>query len=258
MHRKWLFIIGVLLIVLPLGIQWWDKKNQENVVLTHWEQVETLQEYDIQNCMEEAKEYNRRLFQKLELQEVKYENVLNLSNDGIMGSIEIPKISLNLPIYHGTSEEVLSKGIGHLKESSFPVGGENVHSILTGHRGLPSAQLFTRLDELEQEDIFFVRVYNEVLTYRVKDIKVIEPEDIEVLEIQEGKDMVSLITCTPYGLNTHRLVVTGEREMEENIKISEEAVVSYVSKRDFLILLLPCVFLSIAVVKTFREKGGSR
>ena len=165
-----------------------------------------------------------------------------------MGSIEIPSININLPIYHGTSDEVLSAGVGHLNESSLPVGGINTRSVLTGHRGLPNSKLFTRLDELEIGDLFFIRVLNETLAYKVSDIEVIEPEDVSGLEIEAGKDLVSLITCTPYGLNTHRLVVTGERT-EYEPAIYENIESKNMSIREYVFLAIPFVFLTIVAVR---------
>lgn len=173
-----------------------------------------------------------------------------------MGSIEIPSININLPIYHGTSDEVLSAGVGHLNGSSLPIGGVNIKSILTAHRGLPSSKLFTRLDELVEGDLFFIRVLNETLAYKVNDIQVIDPEDVAGLEIEEGKDLVSLITCTPYGLNTHRLVVTGERT-EYEPAIYENIESKNMSIREYVFLAIPFVFLTIIVgrrIKSAKKK----
>ena len=140
-----------------------------------------------------------------------YKEVLNLSEDGIMGYIQIPKISVDLPIYHGTSEEVLEKGVGHIQNTSVPIGGNSTHSVLTGHTGLPNAELFTRLDELVVGDIFYIHVLNEILTYKVYEIKVVLPDNIDELRITSGEDLVTLVTCTPYGVNSHRLLVKAKR-----------------------------------------------
>lgn len=134
--------------------------------------------------------------------------------DEMIAVLEIPKIELKLPIYHGTEEETLAKGVGHISESDLPVGGESTHSLLAGHRGLPNAQLFTRLNELEVGDVFVIHLYGLEHTYEVCEISVIKPEDTDVLAVQEGRELISLITCTPYGINTHRLIVTGERKEE--------------------------------------------
>ena len=146
-----------------------------------------------------------------ELSDESYQELLNLSENGIMGTLQIPKINVNLPIYHGTDEEVLKNGIGHLQGSGLPVGGANTHCVLTGHRGLPNSKLFTRLDELENGDLFFIDVCGTKMAYQVKNLQIIKPEEVDCLNIEAEKDLVSLVTCTPYGINTHRLVVTGER-----------------------------------------------
>ncbi len=269
MSRKLIFLVGFLLLAVPLLLQVWESRHQENIVSTYWEEIEDLQDSELENSLQEARKYNENLYEmtqtlsdELELEESleqEYQNMLHLSGTGIMGTIEIPKISVRLPIYHGTSDDVLTKGIGHLKSSSLPVGGENVHSVLTGHRGLPGAQLFTRLDEMEKEDIFYVKVYDEILVYRVINIQVVKPENVEVLEIQEGKDLVSLITCTPYGLNTHRLVVTGERiEIQEEV-IEEmekaEANKTLFSARDLLVMGILVLFLAAAIWKWILGQG---
>lgn len=140
-----------------------------------------------------------------------YNSVLNINGDGMMGYIEIPSISVKLPIYHSTTEEVLQKGVGHIESTALPIGGAGTHSVLTGHTGLPSAELFTRLTELDEGDIFYIHVLNETLAYKVCDINVVLPDELENLVAEEGKDYVTLVTCTPYGVNSHRLLVKGER-----------------------------------------------
>ena len=140
-----------------------------------------------------------------------YLDVLNLSGDGVMGYIEIPRISVRLPIFHGSDDEVLQKGAGHIEQTFLPVGGEGSHAVITGHRGLPSAELFTRLDELEQGDLFYIHVLDEVLAYEVDQITVVLPTELENIRAVEGEDLVTLVTCTPYAVNTHRLLVRGRR-----------------------------------------------
>lgn len=140
-----------------------------------------------------------------------YTEVLNLAGDGIMGSIEIPKISVTLPIYHGTGEDVLAHGVGHIEQTALPVGGEGTNAVLTGHRGLPSAELFSRLDELDVGDEFYVHVLDQILAYRVDRITTVLPDELSEVRAVSGKDWVTLVTCTPYGVNTHRLIVRGER-----------------------------------------------
>lgn len=156
-----------------------------------------------------------------------YLEILNLDNEGTMGYISIPKIDVKIPIYHGTSAETLQKGVGHLEGSSFPVGGDTTHAILSAHRGLPSARLFTDLDQLENGDMFYIHVLDQVLAYEVDQVLVIEPSETEALQLQEGEDYVTLVTCTPYGVNTHRLLVRGARveyqeEVQENTEVEKK------------------------------------
>ena len=173
-----------------------------------------------------AQEYNRELLElgggigTKQTQEVQqgYETILDLDGSGIMGYLEIPSILVSLPIYHGTSDEVLARGVGHLEGSSLPIGGTGTHAILSGHRGLPSAELFTNLDELAQGDVFYVNCLGERREYVVSKIRIVLPEETRDLRIEEGKDQVTLVTCTPYGVNTHRLLVTGERSGQQEVR----------------------------------------
>ena len=219
-----------------------DVKKQERIVSTYWDEIQVLEDEEVQSCMEQAKEYNAS-----EVKMISYEKQLNLFGNGMMGSLDIPKIRLNLPIYHGTSEEALAKGVGHLKESSLPIGGIGTHSVLTGHRGLPEAQLFTRLDELEKGDLFFLRICNQTLVYQVKTIATIKPEEVEILAVQEERDLVSLITCTPYGLNTHRLVVTGERVEEKELTL-EQIESSNVSRKGIVLIVIIWAILVVIIL----------
>lgn len=178
---------------------------------------------EVNAILDEARQYNIRLaeskveltdpfiFSEAESWDITYESVLSMNSSGLMCFVEIPKIDICLPVYHGTSGEVLEKGAGHLEGSSVPVGGEGTHAVLSAHTGINSAKMFTDLTEMEEGDLFFIHVLDETLAYRVCDIRVILPKETESLVIEEGRDLVSLLTCTPYGVNSHRLVVTGER-----------------------------------------------
>lgn len=263
--KKLSFLLGLILCSYPLVSGIVQQQAQKGTVATYQQMIENSSTASIEDTLTKANEYNEVLFNSLTsvssdkisvLSEESYNEILNIGN-GIMGSIEIPSINVNLPIYHGTSDEVLSVGVGHLNGTSLPIGGINTKSILTAHRGLPSAKLFTRLDELVEGDLFFIRVLNETLAYKVNDIQVIDPEDVAGLEIEEGKDLVSLITCTPYGLNTHRLVVTGERtEYEPAIYESIES--KNMSIREVVFLAIPFVFLTIILgrrIKSARKKA---
>lgn len=211
-----LFGFGLLLILYPTLSNGYNQYHQSQVIDTYVQEVNKLEENSVQEMLERACEYNQSLLTREDRYHMTnqeylwYENCLNV-NGSVMASIEIKKIHVNLPIYHGTSEEVLQQGIGHIEASSLPVGGINTHCVLIGHRGLPKARLFTDLDQLEIKDTFQIHVLNETHVYEIFQIKVVLPEELEDLKIEQGKDIVSLITCTPYGVNTHRLIIQGKR-----------------------------------------------
>ena len=256
------FIAGLVLCSYPLISGLIDNHYQKKAVATYQKAISTSEDVDFEKVKESAYAYNQKLYQANSLImgtegiEEDYDSMLDLTGSGIMGSINIPKINLDLPIYHGTSEEVLSVGIGHVEESSLPVGGENTRSILTGHRGLANAKLFTRLDELEKGDMFFVHILNETLAYQVTEIEVIEPDDVESLKIVPEKDLVTLLTCTPYGINSHRLIVTGERTVYEEKEI-ETIPVEVLGAREFIFAALPVVFAGYGIfilIKTLKKR----
>lgn len=265
--RTILFIAGLLLCAYPLVASVMDQNYQQNVIKTYQDEMNQATDAKVQEAKKEAIRYNEMLWQangiivgNMEqgiLGEESYQEQLNLSGTGMMGTISIPKINVNLPIYHGVEEEVLVNGVGHLPESSLPVGGENTHCILTGHRGLPNAKLFTRLDEMEQGDLFFLTVCGEKLAYEVTKIEIVHPEDVEGLRIQAEKDLVSLITCTPYGLNTKRLVVTGER-IPYTEKQEQEIVPGSMSFRELVFTALPFLYLVVGIGSMIRKKRGKR
>ena len=240
-----------------------QRVRQQNLLSSYEKVEEKIDTETIESELEKAREYNSTLYQTQGvyvgdeaasiLSDESYESLLNLTDSGIMGRIEIPKINVDLPIYHGTEDDVLSKGIGHFKPSSLPVGGKSTRSVLTGHRGLPSSKLFTRLDEMEEGDYFFIEVCNETLAYKVNEIIEIKPEELSQLQIEPDKDLVTLVTCTPYGINTHRLLVTGERvPYKESIK--EEIQPSFPSWREIIFTILPFAFMVFVIVKTILEK----
>lgn len=226
-------LIGTIIFLYPTVSNYLAEKNQVEIIREYEEMVVQIDENQINEEVQKAKTYNENLSGEpvhdpfvagsgYALPE-NYTEVLNISKDGVMAYIEIPKISVYLPIYHGTSNEVLEKGVGHIQTTSVPIGGESTHSVLTGHTGLPSAELFTRLDELGVGDIFYIHVLNEVLTYKIYETKVILPDDIDELQITSGRDLITLVTCTPYGVNTHRLLVKAERtEYEEYVTDEKE------------------------------------
>jgi len=252
--NKLLFLLGTLLLILPFGIKVLESEKQEELISTYNQNVKEQENEELEAGILSARDYNRQLFETGKIDLKRYETELNIFENGMMGSLEVPRISLKLPIYHGTEEEVLARGIGHLRETSLPVGSENAHSVLTGHRGLANAQLFTRLDELRKGDMFSVKINQQTWNYRVIKISTVKPENTELLGIQEGKDLVSLVTCTPYGINTHRLIVTGERVDTSTIS-EQDTEVQVISKQDFFFLIIPVVFLGIVLVRK-KKKGG--
>ena len=212
-----IFLLGLSLLLYPAVSDYWNSKHQTRAIAVYSEEVSGLDKEQYQALWADAAAYNASLRERdnayllTEEQKAAYEQLLNVSGLGIMGYIEIPSIDCSLPIYHGTEESVLQIAIGHLEWSSLPVGGESTHCVLSGHRGLPSAKLFTNLDKLQEGDVFLLRVLDEVLTYEVDQILIVEPQEIAALQITEGEDLCTLVTCTPYGINTHRLLVRGHR-----------------------------------------------
>ncbi len=236
--EKLLLIISIIFIILGVGIflypsisNYLAEKNHIDIIRNYDNLIVKINEEKINEEKEKARIYNENLSgdpvhdpfvigSGYALPE-NYKEVLNVSDDGVMGYVEIPKISVYLPIYHGTSDEVLEKGVGHIQNTSVPIGGNSTHSILTGHTGLPNAELFTRLDELGIGDIFYIHVLGDVLTYKVFETKVILPDKIDELRILNGKDYVTLVTCTPYGVNSHRLLVKAERVEYEEYSVTK-------------------------------------
>ena len=247
---------------IPLLTGWYSQKKTQNVLATYEQIVEQTTGDEIEQLRNQADEYNKKLWaeskgvreQSEPDQMEEYEGLLNAEKiqTGMMCVLEIPSIDLRLPVYHGTSEAVLKEGVGHLMDSSLPIGGENTHCVMTGHRGLASARLFTRLDELKEGDEFFLEVLGEKLAYKVEEINVILPEEVESLEIRPGEDLVSLVTCTPYGINTHRLVITGKRVVYEEKK-EEKIKKKRPSVREMIFTMIPILFLVYVVIERIKE-----
>ncbi len=210
-------LFGVGMIAYPTVSDWWNSFHQSRAVASYAEAVANLDREDYDRIIEQAADYNARLAESGVLwtmnpeQQEEYDSLLNIGGNGIMGYIDIPKIHITLPIYHGTDEAVLQIAIGHLAGTSLPVGGEGTHCVVSGHRGLPSARLFTDLDKMVEGDTWTVNVLDRTLTYEVDQIRVVLPSDLGDLQIEDGKDYCTLVTCTPYGINTHRLLVRGHR-----------------------------------------------
>lgn len=229
-----IFVMGLSLMLYPSFADWWNSFHQSRAVASYVEQVASMDDEQYEQIWNAAWDYNQSLLERpnsfllSDEQKVKYQELLNLGDNGIMGYIEIPEIDVILPVYHGTDEAVLQIAIGHLEWTSLPVGGESSHCVVSGHRGLPSARLFTDLDQMEVGDTFIFRILDEVLTYEVDQIKIVEPHVTEDLLIVEGEDLCTLVTCTPYGINTHRLLVRGHRienaEEAKVVRVTADAV----------------------------------
>lgn len=227
-------IAGFLLLAYPFLSNYLFEKSAGSTVESYQEKTDMMDQKIKEKVLDEARGYNENLLRssiqltdpfktkKINGETVFYDNILNVDRSEIMGYVKIPCISVDLPIYHGTSAEVLERGIGHLAASSFPIGGESTHAVLTGHTGLSSAKLFTDLTEMKKGDLFFIHVLDKKLAYRVDRITVVKPDDTRNLQIIDGEDHVTLLTCTPYGVNDHRLLVRGKRtryhEKEEQTK----------------------------------------
>lgn len=215
-------ILGIGLIAYPSVSDWWNSYHQSRAIMDYQDKVSHIDKRQYQKILARAENYNKQFLEtnikwQLTKEEKKeYNSQLSIDQSGNMGFITIPKINVNLPIFHGTSEDVLQTSIGHLEGTSLPVGGQSTHSVLSGHRGLPSAKLFSDLDKLRVGDRWTVNILDETYTYEVDQIRTVLPKDLSNLQIEEGKDYQTLLTCTPYGINTHRLLVRGHRVANED------------------------------------------
>ena len=251
-----IFLIGLGIFTYPTISDQWNKLHQSHAIASYEKQVEKMSETDFKSAWEEAEAYNETITtntfhgdafsqEEKNLRNTPYWKVLNLGDNGLMGYISVPKIKQKLPIYHGTSDGVLQIAAGHMSGTKLPIGGAGNHSVLAAHRGLPSAQLFTKLDRLKKGDIFTLHVYDQVLTYEVDQIAIVEPEDYGLLQIEEGQDLCTLFTCTPYGINTHRLLVRGHRI--ENRAGSDVRVTSDAAKVSS-VLVAVCIAIPLLII----------
>jgi sortase A len=212
-----LLLAGLSLLLYPTVSDHWNAARQTQAIAKYTEAVEELDQTEIKRLWKEAEEYNESLagddgrYTLSAEEEAEYEELLNVDGDGVMTYIDIPLLNLTLPVYHGTGEESLQVAVGHVPGSSLPVGGKGTHCVLSGHRGLPSAKLFSDINMLKEGDIFRLYTLNQVLTYKVDQIRIVLPDEVEDLEIDPEQDYCTLVTCTPYGVNTHRLLVRGRR-----------------------------------------------
>ncbi len=246
-----ILLVGVGLVLYPTLSEYINSKHQSRAISQYNDATKNLTNDEYEEKIAEAKDYNVRLkntpdsFYKPSLVSG-YEEVLDITGTGIMGYVSIPRIKVELPIYHGVADEVLQFAAGHLEGTSFPVGGEGTHAVLSGHRGLPSARLFTDLDELEVGDTFYISILNQTLTYQVDQIRIVLPYEVEYLQPVPGNDYVTLMTCTPYGVNTHRLLVRGVR-----IENEKEATLGYISNDYHIIdpiIVMPVVATPLLII----------
>ena len=256
------FFVGVSVLLYPTVSDYWNSLHQSQAIATYADSVENMDEQDYEKLWDAAVSYNQKLFQSghglglKDEEKEEYNELLDVSGTGIMSYIEIPKIKCSLPIYHGTDEGVLQIAVGHIEGSSLPVGGLNTHCVLSGHSGLPSAKLFSNLDKLEEGDIFMIRTLDQTLTYEVDQIRIVLPDEVDDLKIEEGKDLCTLVTCTPYGINTHRLLVRGHRvanqEEAEAVRVTADAM--QVDNR----IVAICIAVPVLVLLLIYVAFGSR
>ncbi len=227
-----IFIAGLSLILYPSISDWWNSMHQSRAVASYLEQVSDMTAEEHEAMYQAAVAYNEKLaesgthYNLTEEEEAEYNSILDVTGTGIMGYINISKIDVQLPIYHGTDDSVLQIAIGHLAGSSLPVGGESTHCVVSGHTGLPSALLFTNLNKLVEGDTFTLTTLDRTMTYEVDQIRIVLPDELSDLEIEEGQDYCTLVTCTPYGINTHRLLVRGHRieNAADDIRVTADAL----------------------------------
>ena len=258
-----MLFIGVCVLLYPALSQYWNSKTQTHTVDNYQEILDSLQKEDYTKYFEEADHYNIAL-RNLDVplleysQLTEYNQILNVSGTGVMGYITIEKLGVELPLYHGTSDSVLNIACGHMEGTSLPIGGKSTHSVLSAHRGLPHAKLFTDLDKMEVGDVFTITILDRIMTYQVDQIKVVNPNEIDEVHIIDGEDHCTLLTCTPYGINSHRLLVRGTR-------IENAAPILYVTSNAFKIdslVATPVVaapillVLLIVLMVKYRDKGS--
>ena len=260
-----ILIAGLSLVLYPTVSDYVNSLHQSRAIAGYNEAVSEIDDKDYKKILESARAYNKRLYERgvsyelTDEEKAEYNSMLKVPGTDVMGYVEVPSINCTLPIYHGTDEAELQVGVGHLEWTSLPVGGENTHCVLSGHRGLPSAKLFTNLNKVGEGDIFMVRVLDEVLTYEVDQIRIVKPDDTSDLQIVKGKDYCTLMTCTPYGVNSHRLLVRGHRidnlESSNSIRVTSDAVkIDPLLVAPLIAIPLLIIVLIIVIVKTKKSK----
>lgn len=262
--RLLVLVVAFAVLLYPTVSSYVNEKNGSKVVSNYDAESVRLSNAEKEKMLEDARAYNKEMLSNIDLLDpfsqgeksldARYESLLNVDGSGMMGYIRIPKIKVEIPIYHGTSESVLQAGVGHFWGTSLPVGGESTHTVLTGHRGLPTKTLFTNMDKLVKGDVFYIKVLDETLAYKVDQILTVLPEETEALSIVPGKDYATLVTCTPYAINTHRLLVRGHRiPYEEAVKIEKNTStgieLSFTTK--VLIVTIGIIFIGLIIVMLY-------
>lgn len=264
-----IFLIGLCVLLYPTVSDFWNEKRQSQAIMNYDDLLVDLTPEDFSEYFRKAEEYNRKLklisFPFLGYSELddEYYSTLDVNGDGMMGYITIEKIKIQLPIYHGTSDKVLNSAVGHLEGSSLPIGGESTHSVLSAHRGLPSAKLFTNLDKVVVGDIFTITILDRTFTYQVDQVLIVLPDEINELNVVNGEDYCTLVTCTPYGINTHRMLVRGTRI--ENIEKAKKVNVLTEAFQIDPLIVTPAVaipmlggLLVFLMVKSSKEKKKNK
>lgn len=262
--RLLVLVVAFAVLLYPTVSSYVNEKNGSKVVSNYDAESVRLSHTEKEKMLEDARAYNKEMLSNIDLidpfsqgeksLDARYESLLNIDGSGMMGYIRIPKIKVEIPIYHGTSESVLQAGVGHFWGTSLPVGGESTHTVLTGHRGLPTKTLFTNMDKLVKGDVFYIKVLDETLAYKVDQILTVLPEETEALSIVPGQDYATLVTCTPYAINTHRLLVRGHRiPYEEAVKIEKNTStgieLSFTTK--VLIVTLGIIFIGLVIAMLY-------
>ena len=257
-----IFLCGLSLFLYPTVSNLYNQHLNNKLIGEYKEALSSTTPEEFDEAMKDAVAFNENRGNEEKLKELglTYENVLNAADNGVMGYIEIPKISVSLIIYHTIEENVLQKGIGHVPETHLPVGGKNTHCVLAGHTGLPSAKLLTNIDHLKVGDRFYIHVLNEVLEYKIDDVSVVEPDEVSRLNVISGKDCVTLVTCTPYGVNSHRLLVRGVRVDGSDLSAKEDGIVNELLNIDmkylitFSLIGLFIIFIAVKKLRDIRKK----
>ena len=257
-----IFLCGLSLFLYPAVSNLYNQHLNNKLIGEYKEAFSSTTPEEFNEAMKDAVAFNENRGNEEKLKELglTYENVLNAADNGVMGYIEIPKISVSLIIYHTIEENVLQKGIGHVPETHLPVGGKNTHCVLAGHTGLPSAKLLTNIDHLKIGDRFYIHVLNEVLEYKIDDVSVVEPDEVSRLNVISGKDCVTLVTCTPYGVNSHRLLVRGVRVDGSDLSAKEDGIVNELLNIDmkylitFSLIGLFIIFIAVKKLRDIRKK----